>query len=619
MNIRSVLAAPTFSDEEKSRIAYLLNIIIISSLILTITYSIVALYESPFQVYRLLMSLTLLFMTIASYALMRLGKIRATSIAVPILGLIFTTGTVLLTGGIRAPMAGGYFITFLVAGILLGKRGGLIFTVLCLISWGGIFLVEISGNLPPTLVKENVFGIWILKNMLFIVAATVLYLATNSISQALTLVNRQRDNLDSAHRELETVNLGLEKRVQERTKELRDEIIEHKKVEEERRSLQKKLESAERMESLGILAGGVAHNLNNTLVPLLAIPELMLSKLPKNSDIRKHVLSIKRATEQAADTIGDLLTLARRGNYNMKPLNLNSLLETFFDSQAFIELQKQKPNIILESHLAKGLPNIIGSDAHLSQVVMNLVKNAYEAIDKDGKLKIRTSRRYLPTTLRAYTEIKPGDYVLLEIEDDGTGISDDDLHRIFEPFYTHKEMGRSGSGLGLAVVWGVVKDHDAYIDVGSAFGSGAKFSVYFQATDESEETHEDKPYDVHGTENILVVDDLEEQRETFEQILSSLGYHVDSVENGHLAVEFVKQHDVDLVVLDMIMEEEFDGLDTYHEIKKIKEKQKAIIVSGFAKNKRVIEAMKLGVGEYVRKPYTIEELGIAIRKELDKK
>ena len=404
-----------------------------------------------------------------------------------------------------------------------------------------------------------------------------------------------------------------------RTEELRLRIIEHKKAEEEKGELQEKLDRAERMESLGILAGGVAHDLNNTLVPLIAIPELMLSKLPKDSDLREHVMLIKRATKRAADTIGDLLTLARRGIYEMKPLNLNSLLDTFLRSYEFIHFQKQKPNVILESDFEKDLPNIMGSNSHLSQVVMNLVKNAFEAIDQGGRVSIKTSKIYLATTLGAYTEIKPGNYVLLEIEDDGIGISDDNLHKIFEPFYTDKEMGSSGSGLGLAVVWGVVKDHDAYIDVGTTLGSGAKFSVYFPVTDETVETFEDEPYDDRGTENILVVDDLEEQRETLDKILSSLGYHVDSVENGHLAVEFVEQHDIDIVVLDMKIEEDFDGLDTYLEIKKIKENQKVIIVSGFAENERVKEAMELGVGKFVRKPYTTKKLGIAIRQELDGK
>lgn len=215
MEFRSFIRAPKMENEEQTRIAYLLNITIISLLIVSTTYSIVALLESPFQVFRLLMSVTLFFLTLISYILMHLHKIRAASIVLCLLGLIFTTGTVLLTGGIRAPMAGGYFITFLIAGILLGNRGGLIFTVLCLISWGGILVVEISGNLPATLVEHNILRIWVLKNMLFIVAATVFYLAIKSIGEAFALVNKQRDNLEEMvsirTRELEVANKDLKK------------------------------------------------------------------------------------------------------------------------------------------------------------------------------------------------------------------------------------------------------------------------------------------------------------------------------------------------------------------------------------------------------------------------
>jgi len=180
-------------------------------------------------------------------------------------------------------------------------------------------------------------------------------------------------------------------------------------------------------------------------------------------------------------------------------------------------------------------------------------------------------------------------------------------------------MGSSGSGLGLSVVWGVVKDHNAYIDVTAALGSGTKFSIYFPTTEESVSTDEELVADISGTESILIVDDLDAQRQTFEKVLSPQGYHLDSVKNGRLAVEFLKQNEVDLVLLDMILEEGFDGLDTYREIKKVKNDQKVIIVSGFSKDKRVKEAMKLGVGAYIRKPFTIIKLGTAIRQELDKK
>ena len=416
--------------------------------------------------------------------------------------------------------------------------------------------------------------------------------------------NNMIDELRSSKRKIEEFTDELEKKVEERTRELRES--------------EKKLDRARRLESLGILAGGVAHDLNNTLVPMLAIPQLILSKRPDDPELAELVNLIKKATERAADTVNDLLTLARRGKYKMKPLDLNNLLRSFFESTAFSAIQNEYSKVVLESDLAKERLNIECSESHVHQVVLNLVNNAYEAMEHGGILRIRTSFMRLEDKLSGYEEINEGDYVLLEIEDSGSGINDEDLQRIFEPFYTDKELGRSGSGLGLAVVWGVLKDHDAYIDVETELGAGTKFSIYFPQSTKSEETVEEEFDKPGGSEKILVVDDREEQREIAQEILSSLGYEVSSVEDGHLAVEFVRKNDVDLVILDMIMEEGFDGLDTYREIIKFKGDQKAIIISGYAETERVKEAQKLGAGKYLRKPYTIEKIAKTVREELDR-
>ena len=232
---------------------------------------------------------------------------------------------------------------------------------------------------------------------------------------------------------------------------------------------------------------------------------------------------------------------------------------------------------------------------------------------------VRTSEVHLSESISGYEEIQKGDYVLLEFEDNGTGIDKEDFYKIFEPFYTDKKMGESGSGLGLAVVWGVLKDHEAYVDVKTKVDVGTTFSVYFPATTEVIEESVQKEVSIEGTEQMLVVDDRHEQREIAEEILSSLGYKVDTVEGGRQAVEFIKKNKVDLVILDMVMEEGFDGLDTFRTIREINPTQKAIIVSGYAETDRVKEALKLGVGKYIKKPYTIEDIGKAVREELDRK
>jgi CheY-like chemotaxis protein len=240
---------------------------------------------------------------------------------------------------------------------------------------------------------------------------------------------------------------------------------------------------------------------------------------------------------------------------------------------------------------------------------------------KGGILTIRTSSQYLETPIKGYAEVWKGDYAVVSVSDTGKGISEADLKRIFEPFYTKKIMGRSGTGLGLAVVWGTVKDHDGYINVQSEEGKGSTFTLYFPVTrEEITAEHEPVPLSQYAGkgESILVVDDVEEQRDLATEMLTKLNYGISSVASGEEAVVYVKDHPCDLLILDMIMDPGMDGLDTYKKVLEIFPKQKAIIVSGFSESDRVHAAQALGAGTYVRKPYIIEKLGLAVRMELDK-
>jgi CheY-like chemotaxis protein len=218
--------------------------------------------------------------------------------------------------------------------------------------------------------------------------------------------------------------------------------------------------------------------------------------------------------------------------------------------------------------------------------------------------------------------VKEGDYVILTVSDGGVGISSKDIKRIFEPFYTKKIMGRrSGTGLGMAVVWGTIKDHYGYIDVKSREGKGTTITLYFPVT-RKDLAKEKAPVSIEDYmadgESILVVDDVENQRNIATSLLSRLGYFVTAVSSGEEAVEYMKNDKADLLVLDMIMDPGIDGLETYKRILKLYPDQKAIIVSGFSETKRVKEAQKLGAGAYVRKPYLLEKIGLAIRVELDR-
>lgn len=409
---------------------------------------------------------------------------------------------------------------------------------------------------------------------------------------------------------LEDVNRKLQAQMDERIRAEREQHI-----------LEERLQQAKKMEAIGMLAGGVAHDLNNILSGLVGYPEFLLMRLPADSPLREPLLAIKESGQRAAAVVQDLLTLARRGVQTATVINPNEVVRNYLKSLEFKKLETAHPRVVIEARLSPDLLNIRGSAVHLGKTLMNLVTNACEAVKGSGRVSIVTENVYLDKLLNAHETIPPGDYALMSVSDTGEGIVPNDLERIFEPFYTKKVMGRSGTGLGLAVVWGAVKDHGGFIDVQSNSGQGTRLFVYLPVIHEEIESTglPEAPDTWQGKgEPILIVDDDPQQRELAQSILSYLGYVVQTVASGIEAVDYLKTNKADLVVLDMIMEPGIDGLETYQRIQQIHSGQKALIVSGFSETTRVEQAMAMGAGAYLRKPYLVVKLGQAVRKELDK-
>ncbi len=399
------------------------------------------------------------------------------------------------------------------------------------------------------------------------------------------------------------------------------DITEQKKIEDNRRELEERLQRAEKMEALGLLAGGVAHDLNNALGILVGYAEILHDELAENSPSRLKARNIISGGEQAAAIVQDLLTLARRGVQTKKVVNLNKIVTEYLKSPELAKLKTLFPHVRVRVELDEALLRIFGSQAHVAKTIMNLVSNAAEAMTSGGEVVVRTENRYQDRPVAGYDEVEEGDYAVLTVSDEGEGIEENDRKRIFEPFYTKKVMGRSGTGLGLAVVWGTMKDHDGYIDVRSEPGKGTTFTLYFPATRSEVEYEGEISVDRYmgKGERILVVDDIRAQCDLASSIMQKLNYVVHGVTSGEEAAAYLRENEVDLVILDMIMEPGIDGFETYRRISEIRPKQKAVIVSGYAETERVKAAQSLGAGSFVRKPYIKERIGMAVRRELDKK
>ena len=350
------------------------------------------------------------------------------------------------------------------------------------------------------------------------------------------------------------------------------DLSDQKRVEREQGKLQAQLQRAQKMEVLGTLAGGVAHDLNNILSGIVSYPELLLMQMPEDSSLRKPLMLMQESGKKAAAVVQDLLTLTRRGVIVEEILNLNEIISAYLESPEYKKMLSFHPDVLVTTALAKDLLNISGSEVHLSKTVMNLITNAAEAMPNGGRLHISTSNDYLDQPLKGYDEIKEGDYVVLTVSDNGVGISPDDIDKIFEPFFTKKLMGRSGTGLGMAVAWGTVKDHNGYIDVSSIENQGSQFKLYFPVT-RTTRTDKDPLEPIESFsgkgESILLVDDIEEQLQIASDLLSYLGYNVSTAQSGDEAIEYLRHNSVDLIILDMIMPPGRDGLDTYREIIKL--------------------------------------------------
>ena len=393
----------------------------------------------------------------------------------------------------------------------------------------------------------------------------------------------------------------------------------------EKSRLKKELEKSKKMETFGILAGGVAHDLNNILSGLSSIPDILLMDLPKGSPLIEPVKLIKDSGRKALAIVDELLTLARGSSKIREPVQFNNMIEDYLNSLEFMGLKKNYPDVTIVKQYASDLPPILASKIHMQKIIMNLVSNAVEALGKkQGQVVLETRPAlFHRQRIKGYEIIESGRFLMFTVMDTGQGISKEDRDHIFEPFYSKKNLGRSGTGLGLTVVWNAVHDHKGYIHVGCPRGR-TFFTLYFplQGQRDMEAIKTDPLFmgtfsDYSGNnEAVLVVEDLPSQQKIAANMLRRLGYKVDVVSTGEEAVSYAGSHKIDLVVLDMNLSSGLNGCETYAQLLLIDPKIKAIITSGQTMSRDIEKAKSLGAGDFIKKPYSLKDLGLAIQKEL---
>jgi PAS domain S-box-containing protein len=388
---------------------------------------------------------------------------------------------------------------------------------------------------------------------------------------------------------------------------LRGFIIDHserKQSEEERQKLELQFHQAQRLETIGTLSGGIAHDFNNLLMAIQGNTSLMLFDSDSFSPIHEPLKNIEKQIDRGAKLTKQLLGYARKGKYNVRPINLNQIVDE--SSETFGRTRKE---ITIQKKLEKDLFTIEADQGQIEQILYNLYVNAADAMPGGGKLVIKTSNvTHAQIKSEKYNPV-PGNYIRLTVMDTGIGIDQRIKDHIFEPFFTTKELGR-GTGLGLASVYGITKSHDGYIEVDSQRKTGTTFTVFLPASGKRVLDPAETAADIiAGSGTILLIDDEETVLKVGGKVLERMGYAVLEARSGKEAVDTFSKHKakIDLVILDMIMPD-MGGGDAYDRIKEIDPWVKVLLSSGYSIEGQAGEIMKRGCDGFIQKPFTATAL-----------
>jgi CheY-like chemotaxis protein len=380
--------------------------------------------------------------------------------------------------------------------------------------------------------------------------------------------------------------------------------------------LEEQLLQSQKLETVGRLAGGIAHDFNNMLGVILGNTQLAKLHTSPENKIYEYCSTIEKATSRAADFVRQLLAFSSRQVLELKVVDLEEVLVSFTKMIQRVIGEHIDMNMII----SPGLPKIRADITQINQVLLNLVVNARDAMSEGGRLTVETYAKQINQEYASfYPDLAPGDYVVLSVTDTGSGIPRNILNKIYEPFFTTK---KGGSGLGLSVVYGIVKQHKGFINVYSEPGKGTTFKVYIPSIDDAGEEGEDIAERTArgGDETLLIVEDDEDMRKILSEILKALGYDIIIASDGEEGLDiFVQRHDeIDFVILDVVMPK-LSGREVYEEMKKIKADLTCLFVTGYSLNGSHTDfIIKEGI-EVLQKPYSFEDIAMKIREALDKR
>ena len=394
-------------------------------------------------------------------------------------------------------------------------------------------------------------------------------------------------------------------------REITERILSQREV----HKLERQLHHSQKMEAIGTLAGGIAHDFNNLLMGILGNASLVLLDIDSSHPYYEKLKNIQQYVQNGADLTKQLLGFARGGKYEVRPTDLNEIIKK--SSEMFGRTKKE---VVIHPKYQKNIWTVEIDRGQINQVLLNLYVNAWQAMPEGGDLLIQTKNITLDENYVKPSKLKPGRYVRISVTDTGVGMDESTRQRIFDPFFTTREMGR-GTGLGLASVYGIIKNHDGIINVDSEEGEGTTFNIYLPATEKETIQKEHLPEEVlKGAETVLLVDDEDMIIDACEQLLEEMGYKVLIAKGGKDAIKVYKKNmdEIDMVILDMIMPD-MGGGETYDKLKEINPKIKVLLASGYSIDGQASEILDRGCNGFIQKPFQMENLSRKIKEVLENK